>query len=471
MTAGRYSIRRRLVLRTMACVLCIFGAISVAAHLFARHETEEFFNARLASSARILQGLLAHQLETATIANPIVIDIPREIPARGPSTRYGHPYEHKIAFQIWQADGKLLARSASAPAAALAALAKGYGERQLDGALWQTFALRSGGVWIVAAEKDEVREEMVEELGTSVLLPVIAGGLVLLLSVNLVLTSTLAPIRDLASGIAGREAESLSPVILREVPDELQPVVDELNNLLQRMRDAFRREKRFIDAAAHELRTPLTAVQLHVQNAMQAVNNGEREQSLQDAQAALRRTIRLAEQLLTFSRLASGTDLVRREPVALAQVCAEMLALLQPLMERSGQIIRIAAPDAGLLQGDRYRLQQLVRNLLDNAAQHGAKPGVIDVTVMDDGYRVTLTVANDGEPVPESEVADVFAPYYRRHPESGQGAGLGLSIVQEIAQQHGATLNLGRKADGQGCVVTVTFPAGSRRLPPCELEE
>lgn len=462
MRARRYSIRRRLVVRTLVCVSCIFGAIAMASHLFARHETEEFFNARLASSARILQALLSRQLEKATIAQAIVIDVPREIPAVGPSTRLGHPYEHKIAFQVWRADGVLLARSASAPHARLADLARGFGQRELEGALWQTFALQDGGVWILAAEKDEVREEMVEELGTSVLLPVIAGGVLLLVAVNLVLSSTLAPLGELAAGIARREAESLSPVDLPNVPDELLPVVAELNSLLQRMRDAFRREQGFIDAAAHELRTPLTSVQLHVQNALHSTNAAERSQSLDEALAALQRTIRLAEQLLTFSRLASHTDIVPYRALSLAEACREAVALQRPLVERREQSIRLAATGPATIQGDPYRLQQLVRNLLDNASQHGSAPGTIDVEVDDDGDTAILRVANDGEPIPEEEREQVFAPRYRRRPEGSFGAGLGLAIVREIAVQHGATIHLAAKQDGQGCVVTVAFPARER---------
>ena len=112
MSGRRYSIRRRLIVRTMACMLLILGGISLAAHWFARYESEEFFSARLASSARVLETLVAHQLETATIGAPIVIPIPQQLGYSGGATPYGHPYEHKIAFQVWNADGRLVARSA-----------------------------------------------------------------------------------------------------------------------------------------------------------------------------------------------------------------------------------------------------------------------------------------------------------------------------------------------------------------------
>lgn len=475
MTARRYTIRRRLVNRTMACMLLILGATALAALLFARHESEEFFSARLASSARVLEVLLAHQLDTATIAAPIEVPIPKQIGLHGGPSRYGHPYEHKIAFQVWNGEGRLLARSASAPATALGPFAPGFGQTHIDGVLWQVFVLQSGRVWLQVAEKDEVREEMVEQLGASVLLPLVAGGLLLVVAVNLVLTANLAPLRTLADRIAGRKPESLEPVEQAGLPEELAPVVDELNSLLLRVRQAFEREQRFIDAAAHEIRTPIAAVQLHVQNAQRAADERERTQSLAEASAALKRTTLLAEQLLTFSRLASGTDLVRHERVSLVEICREVIALEEPLLARRGQSIGFdlsanvpgnvldGVPDElsddVRVEGDPYRLQQLLRNLIDNASQHGRAGGDVDVDLLSRQDRVLLRVANDGDPIPDDEVARIFEPYYRLQAGAASGAGLGLSIVREIANQHRAALSVGRKPDGQGCVVTVTFPA------------
>lgn len=458
MRGRRYSIRRRLIQRTMVCMLLVLGAISLVAHWFAGHESEEFFSARLASSARVLESLVAHQLDTATIAAPIEIPLPGQIGHHGGPTRYGHPYEHKIAFQVWSAEGRLLARSASAPAVAFAPLAPGFSSKQLDDGLWQAFTLRSGGVWVLVAEKDEVREEMVEQLGASVLGPVVVGGILLVLAVNLVLASTLAPLRSLADAIARREPESLAPVDLTDLPDELAPVVAELNSLLARVSAAFDREQQFIDAAAHEIRTPIAAVQLHVQNALRAANGAERDQSLAEAVRALKRTTQLAEQLLTFSRLTSGTDLALQHRVSLAEVCREVIALEEPLLDRRGQSIGLDAPRDCAVHGDPYRLQQLLRNLIDNASKHGQARGDVDVSIACEDGAALLRVANDGDPVPQAEAENVFRPYYRLRPGGEEGAGLGLSIVKEIANQHHAVVSIARKPDGQGCVVTVAFP-------------
>jgi len=311
---------------------------------------------------------------------------------------------------------------------------------------------------VLVAEKDEVREEMVHQLGTAVLVPVLIGSILLLVAVNLVLSANLAPLRKLADAIAGGEPESLAPIGLADLPDEMLPVADELDSLLLRVRRAFEREQRFIDAAAHEIRTPIAAVQLHVQNALRARDEDERAQSMREASAALKRTTLLAEQLLTFSRLASKTDLALHKPVSLVEVCREAIELEEPFLTQRGQSLGLSAPRDQVVEGDPFRLQQLLRNLIDNASQHGAADGDIDVALGGDGKSVYLRVSNDGAPVPDDEVEHVFLPYYRLRSAAVSGAGLGLSIVREIANQHGASVSIGRKADKQGCVVTVAFP-------------
>ena len=189
MSTRLYSGRRRLVLATLLCMLGIFAGIGIGAHAVARRESDELFSARLATSARVLEALLAHQLATATISKPLVIALPKELEATTSNEPkvFGHRYETKIAFQVWSDDGHLLAKSASAPSTLLAPLSAGFAEHQIGIVPWQVFVLRSGNLWVVTAEKDEVRQEMSDDIGTSILTPLIVGGLVMLIAVNILL--------------------------------------------------------------------------------------------------------------------------------------------------------------------------------------------------------------------------------------------------------------------------------------------
>ena len=457
----QYSIRRRLVSGTLAAMILILGGIGIAAHQVAQHESEEIFSARLATSARVLEALVARQLEKATISEPIVIALPRELEHASGDTpeSYGHPYETKIAFQVWHGNGALLAKSSSAPDQALGSLEAGFSKNRVGDQMWQIFVLRSGNVWVLAAEKDEVREEMANELGFAILVPLAAGGLLLILVVNLVLSFNMAPLRELANRISRREPESLALIELPETPAELAPIVSELNDLLRRVKAAFEHEQRFIDAAAHEIRTPIAALQVHVENALRARSDQERDKSLADALVGLRRTTKIAEQLLAFSRIAARIDTEQFQPVSLNQICRDVIGAQESLLAQRGQSIGLDAAEECTVSGEPYKIQRLLQNLIDNASRYGSPQGDVQVALERQPHRVVLSVANDGEPIPADEISRIFTPYYRIPGHGSSGSGLGLAIVKEIAEQHHAQVSVHAKADGQGTVVTVSFPA------------
>ena len=317
MSTRLYSGRRRLVVATLLCILAIFGGIGLGAQSVAQHESEELFSARLATSARVLEGLVAQQLASATISRPLVIALPRELETTTSDEPQvsGHRYETKIAFQVWRDDGVLLAKSASSPSAALAPLRAGFSAHAIQDVQWQVFGLHSGNVWVLTAEKDEVRQELSHDIGMAILTPLAIGGLLMLVAVNFLLLRSMRPLSLLASTIAARKPESLELITLPETPLELAPIITELNHLLDRTRAAFEREQRFLNAAAHEIRTPIAALQLHMENALRADSDEQRQSSLTQAMLGARRTSKLAEQLLALGRIRASDDALCMETV------------------------------------------------------------------------------------------------------------------------------------------------------------
>ncbi|MCA1247963.1 sensor histidine kinase [Massilia sp. MS-15] len=458
--AHTYSSRRRLVVTTLLCIVLIFSGIGVVAQLVARHESEELFSARLATSARVLEALVAQPLASASLAQPLVIRLPPELESAASDApeSVGHRYETKIAFQVWREDGVLLARSASAPDEALAPLAPGFSVHQVGDTLWEVFALRSGRTWVITAEKEEVRDELAEYIGMSITAPLLVGGILMLVAVNVVLLYSMRPLKELAARIAARSPDSLDGIALPKTPVELAPIIHELNSLLDRIKAAFAREQRFIDAAAHEIRTPIAAVQLHIENAMRAAGEAERGESLAQALAGARRTSKLAENLLTLSRISARSDDYAPRQVSLLEVCQDVIGTLDPLLERRGQAISLDAEHDVRVWGEPTQLRRLLQNLIDNASVHGTAAGEIQVRLMRRGDRALLTVANDGAPIPVEELEKLFTPYYRAPGAAPGGHGLGLAIVKEIAAQHQASISLRRNPDGQGTVAEVSLP-------------
>lgn len=461
MSGRLYSLRRRMVGATIACMLLIFGGIGLGAHEVARHESDELFSARLATSARVLEALVAHQLDTATVDRPLVIALPKELESATSDEpqSFGHRYETKIAFQVWGDDGKLLASSASAPRTPLGELKPGFSRSAIGGADWQVFGLHSGRVWVLMAEKDEVRQEMANMIGLSILTPLAIGGVLMLGAVNFILGRNMGALRELAERIAARNPESLAPIALPGTPLELAPIVIELNQLLARITAAFEREQHFINAAAHEIRTPIAGLQLHLENALRAATEAERDKSLESAMAAARRTSKLADQMLALGRISAGGGADSAQASSLMEICCDVIGALEPLLAKGGHSIGLDARDNCVVWGEREQLGRLLQNLIDNASLHGAPGADIQVTLERRGERALLSVANDGPAIPERELERIFTPYYRLPGGASSGHGLGLAIVKEIAVRHHATLAIHRKADGQGTVVEVSLPA------------
>ena len=442
-------------------MLVILGGVGFVANRVSQHEIEEIFSARLATSARVLEALLARQLEKATLSEPLVISLPKELeqPDSDDPSPSGHPYESKIAFQVWSDSGVLLAKSASSPQETLGPLARGFHRYSLGQDLWHVFALQSGSVWILTAEKNDVREELSDEIALTILTPLIVGGLILLVVLNLLGVRAIKPVEALATSISKRDPTSLRAIDLPQVPKELEPVVRELNGLLLKVQEAFSREQRFIDCAAHELRTPIAAIQLHVQNALSADDAKERQASLVNAEAASRRATKLAEQLLVYSRLSATVDAERKEALDLGLLCAEVATMMQPFLDSRGQRIECSYPPGMLIHAERINIERLLQNLIENASQYGAAPGTITVRVWQVAQHVELIVENEGNPISDEEKSRIFLPYYRILGTTSFGSGLGLAIVLEIVKQHAGEIKVEDKQAGEGTRITISFPA------------
>jgi two-component system, OmpR family, sensor histidine kinase QseC len=469
MRASR-SIRARLLVGILLSLVFILGTTAWWGYEVARHESEELFGARLATSARVLEALVSRQLEHATVANPIVITLPNELQlgTGDEGTEFGHPYETKIAFQVWRGDGSLLAHSMQAPKEAFGPRVPGFSRQLVDGVLCHVFVLRSGNIWIQVAEQDEVRAELVHDLGVATMTPLVVGALLSLLMVNLVVVYGLAPLRQLAASIQSRDVGTPDEVRLRDVPREIAPVVRALNELLARVQQALERERRFTDAAAHELRTPLAALVIHAENASCADTESKRQASMRKLMQGLKRTTNLAAQMLAYSRTQNVSEREERVPLVLLDALKEALAETEMLREDKAQGILLdrALDTKARILGEPIKIRRLLVNVLDNASRYAPQRGAIEVSIFQADGKVNLRVVNPGRPIPLKLRDRVFDPYYRVPGSESEGSGLGLAIVKDIAEQHGATVTLSTRSENEGTAIQIAFTACNLELPP-----
>ena len=458
------SIQAQLLAGTVALLLTVLGAAAWLGFDAGQDEAEELFDARLATSARVLAALLEldpriHRAakEEAGDTSPVIVMLPStlETAVHDAATPLGHHYETKIAFQVRDARGRLVMRSSSAPQAPYGPLEAGFSNQRFDGRGWRVFTLSAGELWFHAADSDEVRNELSGKIARATVAPLMVGIPLLLVLLALLTRYGLAPLAELARQIARREPGLTAPVALARTPPEVTPLVEALNRLLER-------ERRFTADAAHELRTPLAAIRVHAQNAARATSEAQRSASLARMMAAVDRSARLAAQMLAFRSATARPTPLPAQRASMRQVLEDALDEVSPALKARSQKLTINTQppvDDIVVRGEHEKLVSLARNLLDNAVRYAPEGSSIEVELRARPGAVELSVADDGPGIPPEERSRVFEGYYRIPGTPGEGSGLGLAIVREIATQHGARIDLGEGRAGRGTRVTVTFPS------------
>jgi two-component system sensor histidine kinase QseC len=445
------SIQTVLLGGTAVVLLAVLGAAAWLGFEAGEEEASELFDARLATSARVLAALATADPPAAAGEAPIVVSLPARIEAEthDEPSPFGHFYETKIAFQVLDARGRVVMRSASAPETPYAPLAPGFSTQRE----WRVFSLQSGERWIQAAERDDVRGEMSWKIALAAVTPLIAGIPLLLVLLVLLTRYGLRPLAELAARIKRREPGTLAPIELSRSTREIAPVVEALNGLLAR-------ERRFTADAAHELRTPLAALKIHAQNAARAASKEERIASLQRVLDGVERSSRLAEQMLAYSGATANRGSDAGGAVSLRQVVEDALEDVLPrLKERRQKLAVTSLPEMDdiIVRGDHDKLVGLARNLLDNAVRYAPPGSALQVALRGGKGGASLSVLDQGPGIPRELRERVFESYYRIPGSRGDGSGLGLAIVREIAAQHGARVEIGEGEGGIGTRVTVTF--------------
>ncbi|WP_374339219.1 sensor histidine kinase [Methyloversatilis sp.] len=477
------SIRALLLVGSAFILLCVLGTTVALAVRAGQDEADELFDARLATSARVLESLLARQVEHATINSPLVMSLPAPLTRRvrenasadetwsealqdwlfghhEVATPLGHEYETHIAYQMWSSDFdgatlRLLARSSSAPATPFAPMIKGFSDHDLDDGRWRVFVLQSGDVWIQVGERTDARAELSAKLGWATGAPLLVGLLVVLLLIALLIGYGLAPLSEMAELIAARRPKDDRPLALSRVPSEMAPMLSALNALFGRVRSTMERERRFIDSAAHELRTPLAALSIHAQNARRAEDAAQRDKSLDSLLEGVARTVRLTEQMLAHSRAGRATH---DAPVSLRDVVRDAVQQRRVSCETSGhELLFDDCDDALTLFADATGLSSMAGNLIDNAQRYAPAGTRISVRLVRAGDHARLTVIDAGPGIPAELRERVFEPYYRIPGSASSGTGLGLSIVREVVEKLGGDIELS-DADGGGLQVDLRLP-------------
>ncbi len=451
------SIRRRTLTLIIGLLLGGLLVISVLNLHDSNHEIAEVYDAQLAQNARLLQGVMSLPLASSDQAN-LYHAFNKALGEAMPKLD-GHPYESKVAFQVWSPKDELLVFTASAPTFATPPTQPGYSNLDdLNGRQWRGFVLKDkdNGLRIWVGERDDVRSDLVHRIVRHTLWPNVLGSLVLVAMVWLAIGWGLKPLANMTATLRARHCGSLEPMHLTPLPMELEPMQVALNRMLAQIREMLGSERRFIADAAHEMRTPLAVLRVHAQNLLEAGTEDERRESLGFLITGVDRTSRLVNQLLTMARLEPSAAQPPTQAFDLASTVRETLIQLTPWLLSKGLelVFEVDEADHGV-RSDADAINIALTNLVTNAANFSPEHGVITVGLRKTPKGFELTVDDQGPGIDENERDRLFERFYSQG--TPQGAGLGLTIVHTIAQRLGGQARLENLATG-GLRATLELP-------------
>ncbi|CAJ97344.1 Signal transduction histidine kinase [Cupriavidus necator] len=406
-------------------------------------------------------ALFDYQMKQMAAALPSQFADPVAPPFLGSPGDLTHADED-VVIHIWDGSGRSLYLSHSHPA--LPARAElGFSNVTTQQGEWRLYSMQLGPTVVQIAQPMSARRTLAARMALRTVAPLLLLLPLLGWLVWMAVGRGLRPLREIATEVRARDANTLAPLAVRQMPDEIAPLSAALNQLLARLSHAIDTQRAFVADAAHALRTPLAALQLQAQLVERAANGAARDEAIGKLRQGLERLTHLVTQLLTLARQEPGAAMPRHEPVELHQLAASVVAdMAQAALDRNIDLGLDGSKDTSpvVVRGDVDALRILLTNLLDNALAYIPAGSRIDVLVgrSADGRAVELVVSDNGPGIPAEERARVFDRFYRVADAPTGGSGLGLAIVAEIAQSHGARVVL--EDAGPGLRVRVVFGAG-----------
>jgi signal transduction histidine kinase len=303
-------------------------------------------------------------------------------------------------------------------------------------------------------------------LGAAATLLIAAGGGVWLAG------RALRPVRAITRTAQSISENDLNQRLNLKTRDELGDLARTFDGMLDRLQAAFDRQRRFTADASHELRTPLSILTLESERTLTGKRSPEEyRHALEIVRSETGFMAQLVEEMLTLARMDSGQARLKREALDLSEVALDAIERFLPMAERKATLLRAGELPELHLSGDRAALGQMVGNLIENALKYAAGPGQWVRVETGSGLEAGapyawLRVSDSGPGIPAAALPHLFERFYRadetrsRNPDEGgeiPGSGLGLSIVQRIAELHGGGVRVWNQ-DGGGAVFEVRLP-------------
>ncbi|GJJ04351.1 two-component sensor histidine kinase [Duganella rhizosphaerae] len=429
------SIRARLLAGLMFGTLCFTLVAGLMVYQRADHEADEQSDLRLRQVAWALPPHLGDGVQ-----------LPGD-----------DDQDDAVLIQVWDRAGRPAYVSEPSQALPRQSLT-GFGTITHQGERWRVYNESRSDYFMQIAQPFSVRERIAAKMALRIVPPLLVLLPALAALIWIVVGMALRPLEQVAQAVRGRSPGVLQPLETRGMPPELLPIVVALNGLLEKIDSAMAAQRSFIADAAHELRSPLTALKLQLQLAERAGSDEQRNVAFHRLHERLDRSTHLVHQLLTLARHEQHQALPTPVPTDVLALARQVVADHSILAENRGIDLGVAGSGEPLwVPVHPEGLSVMLSNLVDNAVRYTQPGGQVDVTAGMERGLACLRVADNGPGVPEAERGRLFDRFYRPDGNAVWGCGLGLSIVRNVVDGHGAEIELSSNG-GVGLVVSVYLP-------------
>lgn len=434
------SIRKKLLTSILLVVSGVTLLLAVITYFSIREEMDEFYDQNLREVAHTI--LATSPTKRSSLADKIEIDHKlkgeeeylTQIWNKNALQYSSHPY---VEFPLQQIDGT--------------------GRVPFENSQWRYYRKSQGDIVVQLAQDLKERHTVVIEIYGFLLIPILIQFPILAGLIWVMIGYSLRPLQDISNLIRNRNSSFLKPISGEGIPVEINVLVQELNNLLSHLEQALEHQGQFVADAAHELRTPLTAIKLQLNVLRRADNEIESIEAMDTLEKGVLRSTRLVQQLLELARQEPEKIEVEFSMIDLSGVIGECIEQVMP-MARSKEIsVASRILSHQLIKGNIAKLSVMIGNLITNAILYTNEKGRVEVTLRADLGKVILEVSDNGIGISAEDRKRIFDRFYRVAGTGEIGSGLGLSIVQSIANQHNATIDITDGIDGAGTSFRVSF--------------
>ncbi len=451
----RASIRLRLSLGLTLVIVVIWTLVVAVTYYGAKREVRALFDTQLEQSARVAARTLLGVPSTDQTGDVVAPKNSVE------EQEVRDQYQKNLVVQVWNEDGELVLHSKNAPLFPLADTAIGFTDAFFDGEAWRTYSFvdESHGLTIRAGEPYRPRNYLTQHVIVQTLFPIVLGLPVITLLIWIAVGRGLIPLRRLTSQVHERDPENLIRIHAPYAPEEVTPLVEELNILLERLEQKIDKERRFIGDAAHELRTPLAGLRAHAEVALGARDATERRRALSNIVEGVDRASHLVNQLLTLSRL-DESAMVTDQVVDVGETLRAVLDDLRASADDKS-IALVFRADTGErfpILGNAEAIHILLRNLVDNAIRYGPADSEVSLALSQQQNNWRITITDQGSGIPTDDQNKVFDRFHRRNKADTYGTGLGLSIVKSVVDLHQGKISMQPRDGRSGLCVQVLLP-------------